>query len=50
MDDGSLIEIGYSFLVKHYALNIIPHYRASYITQTGRGSTSLKQNQPIYLH
>lgn len=50
MDDTTLIEIGYSFLVKHYALNIIPHYRASYITKTGRGSTFLRQNQEIVIY
>jgi hypothetical protein len=50
MVDASLIEIGYSFLVKHYALNVIPHYRVSYITKTGRGSTSMNHNQEIVIY
>jgi len=50
MADDQLIEIGYNYLVKHYKLNIIPYHRMSYIAKTGRGSTSIKNNQEIVVY
>lgn len=50
MVNARLHEVGYSYLVKRYTLHIIPHYRASYIAQTGRGSTSTEHNQEIVVY
>lgn len=50
MTDNQYIAIGYNFLVKYYLLDTIPHYRASYVTKTGRGSTSVKQYQEIVIY
>jgi len=46
----NLIEVGYGYLIKQFSLSVIPHYRTSYITKVGRGSTSVKQNQEIIIY
>lgn len=44
------IEIGYSYLIKHLTLQVMPHFRASYITKTGRGSKQRLNNQEIIIY
>ncbi len=46
---SGLEPVGYSELMRRYSLKVIPHYRSTYITLTGRGSTHSQNNQEIVI-
>lgn len=42
--------VGYQALINLFNLNVIPHYRASYISLTGAKRTSIENNQEIFIY
>jgi len=44
IDTSNLQPVGYSELIKRYELKVMPHYRVSYITLTGRGSSQINEH------
>lgn len=46
----SLIPVGYQALIEKYDLTVLPHYRQSYITLKGRGSTVIHHNYEKHIY
>ena len=46
---SDLESVGYGNLVERYALKVIPHYRLTYISATGRGSTHTRDRQEVVI-
>lgn len=44
-----LIPVGYGELVKRYQLKVIPHYRTTFISPTGRGSRYVHNRQEVVI-
>lgn len=46
---SDLVSIGYGELIRRYSLKIIPHYRITYISPTGRGSRHVHNRQEVVI-
>ena len=42
--------VGYQALVNHFNLQVIPHFRASYVSLTGAKRTYTQLNQDVYIY
>lgn len=50
LDTTHLVPIGYCAIVDIHALKVIPHYRSSYITLSGRGSSFHENRQEVQVY
>jgi len=46
----SMIAVGYQALINQFKLQVIPHYRQSYITPRGRGQVRIDNHQETYVY
>ncbi len=44
------VPVGYSALIKNLKLNVLPHYRSSYIAMSGRGKTIANTHEEIHIY